>query len=61
MAEEEIRSRLQAAAARGQEKVTEDELAAVTATVLEMIIEVTNEFAAVLADFELRLEALEES
>ena len=54
-----IKERLHNALHRGHKKATEDDVAEVAAVALVIMTEVVVELTEVLADFELRLEALE--
>jgi hypothetical protein len=54
-----IRSRLHDALHRGHQKVSEDELAEVTAVVLAVMTELAAELAVVIAELDARVEALE--
>jgi hypothetical protein len=60
MPKDEVKTRLHGAMHRGNQKVTEDELAEVTAVVLAIVAEVTAEVAEVIADLEGRVAALEQ-
>jgi hypothetical protein len=59
MNSEHVRERLHGAMHRGRSKVSENELAEVTAVVLAIVTEVTAELATVIAELAARVEALE--
>ncbi|MBV8950542.1 MAG: hypothetical protein JOZ99_06690 [Actinobacteria bacterium] len=59
MAEHSIQQRLHDALHRGHRKVTEDEVAEITAIVLTIVTELTGELAVVIAELAERVEALE--
>ena len=59
MAEHPLQQRLHDALHRGHRKVTEDEVAEITAVVLTIVTELTGELALVLAELADRVEAHE--
>ncbi len=59
MQTENVRQRLHDAMHRGHSKVSEDELAEVTAVVLAVVAELSAELAAVIAELAARVESLE--
>lgn len=59
MAEHNLQQRLRDALHRGHRKVTEDEVAEITAVVLTIVTELTGELALVIAELADRVEALE--
>jgi hypothetical protein len=59
MKEDHVRSRLHDALHRGHQKVSEEELAEVTAVVLAVVTELSAELALVIAELAERVEALE--
>jgi hypothetical protein len=59
MAEHHLQQRLHDALHRGHRKVTEDEVAEITAIVLTIVTELTGELALVIAELADRVEALE--
>jgi hypothetical protein len=59
MAEHDLQRRLHDALHRGHRKVTEDEVAEITAIVLTIVTELTGELALVIAELAQRIEALE--
>jgi FAD synthase len=59
MKEDHVRSRLHDALHRGHQKVSEEELAEVTAVVLAVVTELSAELALVIAELADRVEALE--
>jgi hypothetical protein len=59
MAGNHLQQRLHDALHRGHRKVTEDEVAEITAIVLTIVTELTGELALVIAELAQRIEALE--